>query len=307
MLRKIFLSILFLLISAGCLTLIYIYNIDYDDLGLFYSVYSDSLHIYSPNDDLIGEFSCVGECFLAYSVNENVLDNYTLTYESKMAINITIPVIGTYAFIVDDEVLYYVNLSSDEVISEYRSIKYLGDNFVALKDSDNKYALASLTSDGLVFISDFVYSYIGKSDYSSNFLVKSDDYFLVDENGVQVSDNFSVVFNYTDENVVVKLNGYYYLYNYESENVLGDAFSMIKLDENFVYVVVNNLLFIYNSEYEKISDDAINLGTVVNFSSYYVYSEKHEFLYADGVFTTEYDNDILNVYANDEVFVLNVK
>lgn len=306
MIRKTILVILFTFIMISSITLYLVKTIDVDELNLFYSVKEDDLYIYSSDNDLIGKYTCETEdCTLASSFSETVLDNVIITDEVKKQIDMTIPVMEDFAFISEEGYVALVNLENNESINNFEAVKYLNNNFIVLKNESNMYALAYFNSEGLTFITEYIYNYIGQSDYSENFLVMiNDEYFLINQEGNVISSFFSDIFNYTNDEIIVKENGYYYIYNYKNEKLFTDGYTMVKLDDNYIYTVTNNLLDIYDKTYEKINEESINLGIVVNWISYYVYNDDHKFLYESSVFTKEYENNILTIFANNEVYEL---
>lgn len=302
MFKKIVLFIIFILILLASLTLYFVKTIDVDELNLNFSIYEEgNLLIYSSEYDLLGSFKCLSDnCYLSYSVSETLLDNITITDESKKSINMTVPVMGIYAFINDGGLINLVNLESSEIIYSYRSVKYYNENYILLKDEANKWALAYFNESGLTFITDFIYDYIGKSEYSDNYLVlENEDYYLINYSGNKVSDIFENVFNYSNEEIIVKTDSYYYLYGYDGNLIINENFSMIKLSDNYIFTAQNNLLNVYDKNYSKINEDFINLGVIVNWSSYYVYNEDYKFLYEDSIFTIKEEDDSLIIYAND--------
>lgn len=306
MLRKFCLFVICILIFICGFSLYHIYNIDHDELNFYYSIKKDNLKIYSPDDEYIGEYNCSKECYLSYSLAENLLDNIIITDEVKKPIQVTIPVIGDYAFITDDQIVNLVNLKNNEVIDTYHSIKYLNDDYVALKNFENMYAIVNISDDEINFISDFQYEYVGISDYSKNFLVKNDYYYLVNIENNKVSELFETIYNYGDNEIIVKDNGYYYLYDYTGEKTLPNGYTMIKLDNDFLYLVSNNLLQVYNKNYDLLNADAINLGVIINWTSYYVYSSQYEFLYESSVFTKTYEGNVLTINANNNLYEISV-
>lgn len=308
MIKKIILSLLFILTVGSAALLYLVKTLDVNELDLYYSVKKDDLLIYSSVGDLVGEYSCVSDnCFLAYSSSESTLDNIIFTDESKKSIEITIPVMGSYSFIFDDNTYNLVDLETEQIISSYRGLKYLENNFIVLKDDSNMQALAYYDETGVTMISDFSYNYIGQSDYSDKFLVMdSDGYYLINSLGNKVSFIYDDVFNYSNEEVVVKTNGYYYLYDYSGNLIFEDGFTMIKLDNDFIYLIVNNLLSVYDKNYNLLNSDTINLGVVVNWKSYYIYNDDYKFLYESSVFTKTYEDEILTIYANDNEYNIEI-
>lgn len=307
--RKGFLSILFILIISSLTLLILLVRLDIDELKLYYSKYKNNLEIYTYKDSKIGEYECSfsDNCFLAYSPVETILDVIVKTDESKKSIEMTLPVVGNFAFVVDGIEVNFVNLDTGDIESSYKAVKYLGDYIVSLKNDDNKFAYAYIINNGLNLLSDFKYDYIGMSDYSRNLLVsENNEYYITNESGHKLSSNFNYIYNYTDDYVVAKSGDYFYLADYDGNKLINDSYSMIKLDGEYIYVVQNNLMNVYDSEFNLLNDTEISLGTVVNWTTYYVYNEYYRFLYESSVFTTTLTEDSLSIYANEQQFILNI-
>lgn len=309
MVKKIILTILFICICFASLLLYFVKTLDVDDLDLYYSVLENDLIIYNGDDEIVGTYDCVSSsCFLAYSSAENILDNVTFTDELKKSLEITVPVMGNYAVIYDEDMFHLVDLETNEVLDSYKSVKYLDSHYIVLKNEYNMYALGYFNNEGITLITDYIYSYIGQSDYSSNFLVNyEDEYYLINNAGNKVSNNFVNIYNYSDDEIIVKSNNYYYVYNYSGETLLNGEYTMIKLDNDFLYLITNNLLSVYDKEYNNLNEEAINLGVIVNWDSYYVYNDDYKFLYEASVFTKTYENNVLTIYANDEETVINIE
>lgn len=307
MIRKVFLWLISIIAIILSIIMYLLINLDVDDLNLYYSEYKENtLYIYNSEGSLLGNYDCISDednCYLAYSYEESILDKTVIVDEVKKSINITVPILYNYAFIYDDSKVKLINLETKEEIETYRNIKYLNNEYIVLKNDLGKAALAVLSDSGIEYITDYIYDYIGQSDYSSYFLVSSDDYYyLINNLGNSVSNTFSnKITNYTDEYIVIYKNSSYVLFDYTGYLAMEQTLSYIKMDSNYLYLITNNLLSIYDNNLSLLNKESINLGVINNWSTYDVYNEDHKFLYTTSVFESSIvDNKLIITTENEE-------
>ncbi|MFI3260921.1 MAG: hypothetical protein R3Y13_04325 [bacterium] len=305
MIRKILLCIIFVLICTATYLLVSVNNFKVDDLKLHYSVYLDGeLSLYDGEDNLLGNYTCTGSketCFLAYSYQESKLDIERYVYEDMKSIEMTLPINGG-AFIHDGDLVYYVDLSNGSVLKEYRDVKYLNNDYIALKDTDGNVSLAELSSSKLTYITESIYTYVGSTSYSNNFLVEEGEtQYLINSSGNEVSTKFSgSIINYNDDFIIVKENNLHYIYNYSGDKTLLNGYTFARLDKKYIYVVSNNLLVIYDVSFNRINDEPINLGTVNNWDTYNIYSDSREYIDTSAVFTSSNNYYEIVITTNTE-------
>lgn len=307
MIRKLTLWFLVLMIICLSTVLGYSFCITTGDLDLDYSVYNDGiLKIYDFENGYIGTYNCISDednCYLAISQTESLLDKIVITDEVKKSLDITIPTFGYVSFIYDDEKINLVNLSTGDVIESYVSAKYLKNGYLALSDESLKYSFSYVDETSMNHITDYKFDSISSSDWSDYFLASENgEYGLYDEDANLVKTLSFETVNYNNYVYVTYENSDYYVYSIIDDEVFDDNFTMVKLDDNFIYGVKNNLLYIYDNEYNLINQEAINLGTVNNWNDYLVYDDDYNFLYQDSVFSSSYDDATLTIYVSDEEY-----
>lgn len=277
------LNFLFLLIMF-LLFIVFLYIcMDYDDLDFNYTKFdSGKLSIYDSKDNLIGFYDCKGdidECYLPL-YSEDKLRVTSIVYEDKSEIITSVPVVGGGAFIYDSGDVHYVNIADGKVLSSFKGVKYLNDGFVAVKNSNGKFALGTITLDGFSFVGEFMYDYIGSGNNSDNFLVTVGDYeYMINTKSNLISFEFTKdIVDYNDSVVVIYENNSYNAFRYNGMNYIDETYDFITVDEKFVYAIKDNKLSVFDSNFKLLNDTPVSLPEIDDYNSYKVYTKYHTFV-----------------------------
>lgn len=225
--------------------------------------YKDGTLIFEDdNHNELGQYECTNKdqnlCYVAYLNNSE--DPFMVTkniYEDGSSVPVRSQIyFNKYVFIYDQatttsNIIYLYDMLNKEVKQEYTAIKSYNiskDNYLIVKNKNNKYGLINLTNNEIKQVIDFNYDFLG-------IIPKDDDKYLVATNSkgsylISYANEYitkalkGTIIDYNDTYLVVKTNNKYSIndYNAEEYNKNYDYISLINND--YVAVVSNNMLYI---------------------------------------------------------------
>ncbi len=258
----------------------------------------------------IGEYTCTNKdeelCFISYldnnkddfntesNVNE---DNSLVEIKSKIYHN-------RYVFINDGEdsniILY--DVIENKKVDEYLSIKTYGNNdYVIIKNLDNKYGLIEITDNEIKEVIKPTYNYMGKIKDDDILVVETTQgYYLINYESkylTKVSKN--IIYDYNDNYIVTKNNDKYSLYNYNMELINENKDYISLIDTTYYSYVLDNLLYINDYENSKYNQDGYELYNT-NYKVVNIYDENNTLIKTDYSYKISIKENTLSIYIKDE-------
>lgn len=209
--------------------------------------------------------------------------------------------------------IYLLDIKDDEIIGEYKDIKYslinkegLAEGYLGrfiVKGDNNKWGIIEITNDGVETLVDYLYDSINFNEATKEYIVLKDDkWYLLNDKTKEESEKFNDIIidaYFTNSrryiktiNIVKKgldTSKYYKIYNYDGSSI----------------VTADNIIFTYIDNYYAITVDTDNV-----FKALRIEDNKYVF---NGIKLkhTNYlgSKDVLpafkvNVYSNGEINVL---
>lgn len=281
-----------------------------------YRYKNGSLVFLDDNDKEIGTYECNNKdeksCYVVnystedeFDVTKKIKEDYSeIEYISEIFNN-------QYAFVYDNKdengniILY--DMTSNEVIDEYKLVKKVTDELVILKDTNDKYGVINLFGE-LENTVKFECDYIGYIDEKENLIARKDGKsLLLDMEGAAVSDSIKGnIKNFDNKYISIENDGTYYIYNYEGIVVREMEISHIAFKEGYVFIADGKNLYTFDSDMNPLNLEGIKLknsdyNTTIIFDENLREKERKEAYYVtinvDNIsIETEDDIELVNVY-----------
>ena len=258
--------------------------------------YENGKLILIDNDKEIGSYNCKNKdtklCYVAnYSNTEDKFLVPSMYYENNEIVEDVSDFINKqYAFIIDgkDSKIIIYDFINKKEIDKIDKVKYYGNNNYAILVKNNKYGLADLANDGIKFLIDYTYDYMGVvlgNGVSDTLVVKKDSsYQIIDYTNKALSKEISgAIRQYNDQYIIAGEDEKLYLYDYKNKLVLNKSFSYIKLLKDYI-IVVNDLdLLVLDYEGNKYNISPITLKNK-NYVAKNVYDKKGKKIRTEAAF-----------------------
>ncbi len=290
-----------------------------------YKYVDGTLSFLNDAEEVIGTYECqnkdVNMCYVAYELNDDNFDETKQVYEDGSVIQTRSKIYyNRYAFVYDnveetENVILY-DFQNEEIIGTYLGIKsyynsilnYDQNNYVIIKDSEEKYGVLNLDLDTPEEIIPFDYDYLGVINSK---MVDKDSPIVYEKNTVWGLISFKnktlmhtdyEIKGYNDTYVkTISSDNTYNLYNYDGKKIL-DSINYIDVLDNYIVTVDNDKdLFVYDNNLVRLMATSVTLN-----NNDYVKTS----IYSDDNYLTEtkqsYDVSVLgnilyvNVYTGEE-------
>ncbi len=263
--KVIYYIIIVLLIIFSILTIygayLLIFNVSTVDNPDKSLVYEGKLYFYN-NEELLGTYTCKsGNCEYPYDLENNIL------------------IYGNYTFIKDGDVYYLVDILSGNTITTLDDIKYYGENKsenYLIAQNNDKYGVFDLSVMKVVI--PFEYDDIDLNNTNNFKVLKSDEYYIIDNLNETLSDNYDNIYMYDNSYIITLEDEYYkiydydgleYLWSYDISNIYVTSKYYVILDDNDDLYVYENIEERYimkeniDDEIVTIKDDKIYLDDIL--------------------------------------------
>lgn len=241
------------------------------------------LNILNDAEEVIGTYECqnkdVLKCYVAYETEDDNFDEAKQMYEDGSLVSIRSKVYyNRYVFIYDNteessNIILY-DLENSTKLGDYLGIKsyynsmlnYEENNYVILKNIDNKYGVLNLDADPVEEIVAFEYDYLGvingkMLDGDSPLVYKTgDDWGLMTFASNSLVSTTSEIKGYNAKYIkVLDNNNSYVLLNYDNEELLSSSYIDV-LDDYIVTVDDDQKLFVYDNNLVRLMANQLVLA-----------------------------------------------
>ncbi len=225
----------------------------------------------------IGSYECQNKeedlCYVAYSSNEDNFDVAKNVYEDESVVLKRMSIINdNYVFIYDNSsadaeniLLYSIKENADyetyKLVKEYD----LEDNYVIVKNSEDRYGALLFNDDSYEEKIDFAYDYLGiitENKDEAKYLVgvNASKWYLIDYSEKEKSKGTSSeIKNYNEDVIAVSENNEYSLIDYQNNLVTEETYDYITFKGEYVFLVKDDELFITDSGLNKLNEEGIEL------------------------------------------------
>lgn len=278
-----------------------------------YKYDNGSLIFLSDLDQEIGIYECidknVDQCYVAYELADDVFDETTSKYEDKSLVEVRSKIyFNRFVFIYDNEEVFLYDFISKEKIGKYqvksfynKYITAVENNYVILKNENDKYGVVDLDSDKMITIIPFNYDYLGV--VKKNLAEKNNKLVYKNKNNWGIVSFKNKILYTTKEQITDYNDSYiktinedntYNLYKYDKTKVL-ENYSYIDTLSDFVVTITDNkYLMVSNLELVPLYS---NLLTIQNYDYVEVdfYNLDKEYLYSSKAYEVSAINNVLYV------------
>ncbi len=247
-----------------------------------YKYVNGVLNVLNDADEVIGTYECqnkdVLKCYVAYETEDDNFDEAKQIYEDGSLVSLRTKVyFNRYVFIYDNtdegENIVLYDLENNTKIGDYLGVKsfynemlnYDENNYVILKNTENKYGIVSLDADPIEEVVPFSYEYLGvinskMLDSSSPIVYKiGEEYGLINFENDKLVTTSSEIKGYNNKYIkVINNDNAYILLNYDNEEVLGDAYIDV-LDDYIVTVDSDKKLLVYDNNLVRLMANKLAL------------------------------------------------
>lgn len=284
-----------------------------------------SVYVLDESEKEIGSYKCKNKdeqlCYVAINKFRENFDVAKILNEDESERVERIPVYdNNYVFIYDnktenDNFIVMYSLKDKKVVDTYLDVKAYDDNYVIVKNDENKYGLLQLNS-GITEVIKPTYDYLGMINGQNNLVAKnSRGYIMIDKTNKNVSQVLTMTYDiksYSDNLVIVAdKNKKYHVYDYKGNLITGD-YKFITTFENYMLLVDQyNKITIRNVEGDKFIEDGFTLNNTY-FVPNYIYGENGKVKEKRMSFKAEKNDDVIMIttytydYLEDIIYNVNI-
>ena len=270
-------------------------------------IYRDGTLVFlDANGEEIGTYECNNKseelCYVSAYSNEDEFDGERNVYEDESLISRPSQIYqNNYVFVFDnenedDENIILYNIEDQEEEGTYNLVKGFSDNdFVILRNTDNRYGALEFTSSGIEEVFAFSYDYLGRLNSDANVVVEANNrYYIYDLEGENLSQGLRYeIMSYNDQYIVVDNNGYY-VYDYDGNLIFDDAYDFIELLDDYAVLLDRDLLYIRDYQNNKYNEVGIELDST-DYNPVNVYSEDKVLVETRRAYEVSINEDMLDV------------
>lgn len=265
-----------------------------------------NLYFLDENEKELGTYECKNKdanlCYVDTNQNQDDFDIVKLVDSDNKIKTQRMPIYNNnYVFVYDNkdekstEIVLY-SMKDKKEIGRYLEVKSYADNYVIVKDADNKYGLLQITEEVKELIKP-QYLYLGMIDGQENLIAKNKKGFIViNKKNKVLSSNYSASYkvkNYNDYFVVVLIGDEYSVYDYKG-NLLDGGRDFVTVTDKYMVLVDSKKLYIKDNNKIKYNEDAIKLNSK-NYVKTYVYDENDSLVETKKSFEVNVKKDELEV------------
>lgn len=236
-----------------------------------YSYSNGKLTLLNENDTEIGSYTCENKdenlCYVAFESEEDNFDEEKNYYEDGKKIHTRSKFyFGKYAFIYDSKesngLIHLYDFKENKIVADYKTIKSfynqqitaLENNYVILKNTDDKYGIYDLDGQKIITIIEPSYDYLGviKStikEENNKIVYKNDSKWgIIDFKNKKLFEIDKEIKGFNDNYIkTIDDNKLYDLYDFNN-NVVKESFTYIDTLNTYIVTINNNkYLEVYNS------------------------------------------------------------
>ncbi len=245
------------------------------------------LYFLKEDNSELGSYECTNKddklCYVDVNLVSDNFDVARLESNDGSAKNQRLPIYeDNYVFVFDNkeekgtEVILY-SIKEEKEIARYLDVKAFSDNYVIVKDKDEKYGLIQI-QNGVNEIIKPQYKYLGMIDGEANLIAKNDKgYYVINKKNKVLSSKFDSSFKvkyYNSHYVVIEKNDEYSVYDYKA-NLIDGGYDFATVVDKYIALVSNNTLYVKDSEKTKYTEVGVKLSTK-NYVKTYVYDENDQ-------------------------------
>lgn len=271
-----------------------------------------NLYLLDNNDKVIGTYECNNKdeklCFVALNNYRDDFDVDVLKDENNDERTQRLKIYNNnYAFIFDNDnattnniVLYSIKESKE--LGYYTDVKAYADNYVIIKDQNNKYGLIQINDDIQEIIKN-QYDYLGMIEGESNIIAKnSKGYIVINKKNQTLSASIpadNTVKYYNDKLIVTCQNKKYSVYDYEGNEIVND-YTFATISDDYMALVKSKKLYIRDIYGNKYNEDGITLKNIT-YVREYVYDDDNKLVQTNRSFSFTKKQDAIEVivYESD--------
>ena len=245
------------------------------------------LYFLKEDNSELGSYECTNKddklCYVDVNLVSDSFDVARLESSDGSAKNQRLPIYeDNYAFVFDNkeekgnEIILY-SIKDEKEIARYLDVKAYSDNYVIVKDQDEKYGLIQI-QNGVTEVIKPQYKYLGMIDGEANLIAKNDKgYYVINKKNKVLSSKFDSSFKvkyYNSNYVVIEKNDEYSIYDYKG-NLIDGGYDFATVVDKYIALVSNNTLYIKDGEKTKYTEVGIKLSNK-NYVKTYVYDENDQ-------------------------------
>ncbi|MBE6156781.1 MAG: hypothetical protein E7161_03450 [Firmicutes bacterium] len=253
------------------------------------------------NEREIGTYECIDKdaekCYVAkLDFSSDEFDRVTSIKKTGEEIEKNSQIyIDNFVFIYDEAKISLYNMDKQESDLDLKTVKSYDTekNLVVIEDTDSKYGLIEITSEGFEYLIRPSYDNLGilNSDLVLLLAQDKDDYYIINSEGKKLSEDIKANVMSANEEFIVAIKGNTYnLYSYDFEELLSD-YDYISLHNNVIAFVKGNRLYLKNKNLDKLYEDGIRLENS-NYVKKYVYDENNKLIETKKSYEIEVEDNI---------------